>query len=144
MKERSRQRQALHQSKNIKFLKRAAAKFGKRTPKALSDSRIESKGAHMTCSVSWIQRYTTSEDYASMVSKSEDLSLDGITEWRVEGEGLHFIGNKLPSIIKGQSNPLNMLLEVDILDRIYSDDPSVLCCYYPQHGYPQAALHDCP
>lgn len=59
---------------------------------------------------------------------SEDLH-HRLPSWGVEGEALHRIGSNLKLIITGQSDPLSLLLQDDLLSRIYAEDESHLRCY---------------
>ena len=58
----------------------------------------------------------------------EDLNLR-VLSLGVEGEALHRIGSNLKSIITGESDPLTLLLEDDLLSRVYAEDTAHLRCY---------------
>ena len=94
----------------------------------LSTTPPEPSEPHLKHLLSWMQRYASLDEFQDLLSsdpKPNDLDRDTLG---VEGEALSRIGNKISSIIKGKENPLELLLENDLLYRVYGDDSSLLCC----------------
>ena len=88
----------------------------------------QTKGSHLTYLLDWMQRYATSEDFRNLLSKyfkSVDLEKEALG---VEGEALRRVGEGITSIFRYEESPLELLLEDDLLYRIYRDDSTILCC----------------
>ena len=77
---------------------------------------------------SWMKQFHKLRPPGGIEVDSEDLYHCLLT-LGVEGEGLHRIGSSLKSVITGQSDPLPMLLQDDLLSRIYAEGGAHLRCY---------------
>ena len=82
--------------------------------------------------VGWMQRFRASQDYAELAStmapESDNATI--LKESRtlgVEGEILARIGENMVAIVTGETDPLSLFTEQDLLWRLYADDASVRC-----------------
>ena len=85
------------------------------------------KDPHLGLLIQWMECYASTPDFrilADRSSPSEDMDTSLLG---VEGEAIVRIGSAMPSIIRGETNPLEMMLENNLLYRIYGDDSSSLC-----------------
>ena len=77
---------------------------------------------------SWMKQLHESRPPGDTELASEGL-YSCLPDLGVEGEALRRIGSNLKSIITGQSDPLSLLLQDDLLSRVYAEDAAHLRCY---------------
>ena len=83
--------------------------------------------SHVKHLVEWMKQFAGTSEFRNLANegtKPEDLDLSLLG---VEAEAISQVGNSLASIIKEETNPLEMLLKHDLLYRVYNDDSSSLC-----------------
>ena len=110
------------------LLKQAAAQYVAKCLDELSLPCPAFKDLHMTYLLDWMQRYAISAEFEDLLNrypKPESLDKGALG---VEGEALSRVGGRITSIIMCEENPLELLLEDDLLYRVYRDDSTVLCC----------------
>lgn len=83
---------------------------------------------------SWMKHLHELSQHEGIRMADEDLH-HHLLSLGVEGEALHRIGSNLKSIITGQSDPLSLLLQDDLLSRLYAEDTAHLRCYAHLVGY---------
>ena len=114
------------ESKHL-LLKRATAQYIAQCLDELSLPCPKIKDSHMTYLLDWMQRYAISAEFQDLLSrypKPEDLDKGA---FGVEGEALHRVGERITPIIMCEENPLELLLEDDLLYRVYGDNSTILC-----------------
>jgi acyl transferase domain-containing protein len=93
--------------------------------------------------VKWMERFRASKGYTDLVSPIPAASgigavLDESSSMGVEGEILTRIGENLLAIVSGETEPLSLFTEQDLLWRLYADDASVRCYGYAIEYMPRA------
>ena len=91
-------------------------------------------GGHWLCFFDWISRYRASKDSQSLTQTKSQADKDAcLREARaagLEGEMLCRIGSRLTSFFVGELDPLAVMLDGDLLFRLYADDSSSRCYSY--------------
>lgn len=76
----------------------------------------------------WMNRFNQSEESKSMLQGVSDFDEGSILESAhkqgVEGELAHRLGPKMEAILTGKVDPLSLMIEDNLLFRVYSDDSS--------------------
>ena len=89
---------------------------------------------------SWMERYHGSELCESIMAEVAGMDIEHCLQQMryagVEGEGILRLGPNLTSIVSGESDPLALMLEGDLLYRAYSND-SFNECYRHMNDYLQ-------
>ena len=93
---------------------------------ALGELRVERVAFYQ-----WMKRFCDSEKGQSLVSGLSDAESDALLQRAqtegVEGQMLCRVGSQFKSIITGKLDPLAVMLEDDLLYRLYGDDSSSRC-----------------
>ncbi|EDN96879.1 hypothetical protein SS1G_01807 [Sclerotinia sclerotiorum 1980 UF-70] len=80
---------------------------------------------HYTLLLQWMYKYTKTEHYHEIISKSLGQDVDSIlSEARtgIEGDFLRHLGGRLEQIMSGISDPLSLMLEQNRLERYYANE----------------------
>lgn len=114
-------------------LNRAAAFYVKLCLDRLDEKNWDVSERHMVYMLDWMRHYSRSAPneklFADMDSEEIMNLVQKIPKPGVEGEALSRVGDKLSSILAGRIDPLSLLLEDDLLYRLYlHDDSSIQCC----------------
>lgn len=83
----------------------------------------------------WMQRYSATEKYKSLIEEVGDLEELSLHQSGVEGEIITRLGSKLEKILLGEVDPLSLMLEGDLLYRVYVDSFSNQQCYLHMKKY---------
>lgn len=83
---------------------------------------------HLRKYARWISDYIHSDACHGLVGSVDEIEqkaiLDKSASSGIEGEGLACIGRNLEAILKNETNPLELLVADNILERIYADGPA--------------------
>ncbi|OCL04357.1 hypothetical protein AOQ84DRAFT_416453 [Glonium stellatum] len=121
----------LLQEQKLYLLNQAAALYIRACIDEISASGTLSLLGHYNHLFNWMKRFQLSEESRKLtlnVPQSETHSiLRKAQELGVEGEILCRVGRDLASILTEKADPLALMLEDDLLYRLYADDASVRC-----------------
>ncbi|MCJ1283208.1 polyketide synthase [Xylographa opegraphella] len=92
---------------------------------------------------SWMKRYQSSERFKSIMAEMDGMNIEHCIQQMqyagVEGQGIQRLGPNLASIVTGESDPLALMLEGDLLYRAYSND-AFNACYQHMNDYIQSLV----
>ena len=87
----------------------------------------------------WMKRYSTSEDCKTLLEGISALdnnsSFAELESLDAEGEMLSRLGGNLESILLGKLDALSLMLEEDLLYRVYAENMSIQQCYLHMAEY---------
>ena len=113
------------------LLLRTASIYIQSLLQSLSNRSIHVPEGHLQLLVEWMEVYQKSETCKSLIGtmcqEEKDRSLLQVSSVGVEGEMITRIGERFLEIITGQIDPLSVMLEDDLLYRVYADDSSMRC-----------------
>ena len=113
------------------LLVRTASLFMQSFLERLSEQALKIPEKHHTHLVEWMKNYQRSEPcqklIGCMIKPEIELSFQQVQHAGVEGEMVNQIGKNLTEILTGQIDPLSVMLEDNLLYRVYSDDSSARC-----------------
>lgn len=119
------------QERKLDFLNQAAAVYVNRCVKSLSANGPPILSGHFPHLFKWMKRWQESEEFKSLLQEVFETNVEQILEdaqkLGVEGELLWRVGRELDSILIGKSDALSLMLEDDLLYRLYADDASSRC-----------------
>lgn len=120
------------QEKKLLHLNQAAAVYIHNCLRYLSFHDSPSLFGHYRYFFDWMNRFQRSpecRDLIANVATREDMEnvLQTAKQLGVEGEMLCRVGEKLPEILTEKINPLALMIEDDLLYRLYADDASTRC-----------------
>ncbi|TAQ91354.1 hypothetical protein B7494_g345 [Chlorociboria aeruginascens] len=122
---------ALSQEQKVYFLNQAAALLINACVTEISADGPPRLSGHWVHFFQWMQRFLKSDEgqgYISSVHESAvESTLREAKKLGVEGEMLFRVGEKLPSIIRGEIDALALMIEDNLLYRLYTDDASTRC-----------------
>ncbi|CZR60866.1 related to polyketide synthase [Phialocephala subalpina] len=94
---------------------------------------------HLLALFDWMKRYTASEDSKLLIdniSSSDKASLFAqLAALGAEGEMLSRLGGNLQSILQGKLDALSLMLDEDLLYRVYAENMSIQRCYLHMADY---------
>lgn len=122
----------LAQEKKLLSLNQAAAVYIHNCLQYLSAHESPSLFGHYRYFFNWMNRFQHSSECRNLVANittREDMEnvLQTAQQLGVEGEMLCRVGEKLPEILTEKVNPLVLMIEDDLLYRLYADDASTRC-----------------
>lgn len=119
------------QERKLDFLNQAAAIYVGSCIEKLTLNGPPKLSGHFPHLFKWMNRWQKSEEYKCLLSDVSNDKLEQILEdaqkLGVEGELLWRVGRQLDSILVGNSDALTLMLENDLLYRLYADDASSRC-----------------
>ncbi|KAF7860820.1 hypothetical protein EAF04_008338 [Stromatinia cepivora] len=119
------------QERKLDFLNQAAAIYVNRCVKSLTANGPPKLSGHFPHLFKWMKRWQESEEFKSLLQDVSETSVEQILQdaqkLGVEGELLWRVGRELDSILTGKSDALSLMLENDLLYRLYADDASSRC-----------------
>ncbi|PGH16655.1 hypothetical protein AJ80_05157 [Polytolypa hystricis UAMH7299] len=138
----------LAQEQKFHCLNRAAAIYIQSCLHILSQSNLRELSGHHGHLFNWMNRFYKSGEYENLVSdiqspEAAESVIQLAQESGVEGAMLCRVGAKLPEILTGHVDPLALMIEDDLLYRLYADDASTRC-YAHMVRYMQSAVFKDP
>ncbi|KAJ8061328.1 hypothetical protein OCU04_010391 [Sclerotinia nivalis] len=119
------------QERKLDFLNQAAAIYVSRCVKSLTANGPPKLSGHFPHLFKWMKRWQESEEFKSLLQDVFETNVEQILQdaqkLGVEGELLWRVGRELDSILIGKSDALSLMLENDLLYRLYADDASSRC-----------------
>ena len=131
-------------------LERATIYYVKICLNSLSSDNANVAGETMANLLGWMRRYVSSEANEELLASMSTCQLidavQALPKPGVEGEALSRVGDTLSQILTGMVDPLPLLLQDDLLHRIYLDSDCVIqCCthlvsYIKHHCFKSSAM----
>jgi len=117
----------------VALLNRAASIYVKQSLKGLEMRHQKASKPHLMRLVEWMEHHRVNSDHACSPTldcvrePSDDVLLEQTQHQGVEGRMLSRVGRALSPIVMGDIEPLNLMLEDDLLYKFYADDSSSRC-----------------
>ena len=133
----------------LRLLDTAASLYVDRFLQKLDKTPVtEQRHFHWILFIDWMRRYRESPESQVLTRglppEEEDSCLDQVQNATgVECEMLHRIGLQLEALMLGTLDPLTLMLENDLLYRLYNDDAST-ACYGHMARYLKSLIHKRP
>ena len=108
------------------ILNRAASQYVQECLKEFTMANARCSEKHYEYLLAWMEKYSRSSE-CQMYLES-DGSVPNLRSIGAQGEMLWRIGQRLPSILSGEIDPLSLMLEDGLLYRIYAEDSSLQSC----------------
>lgn len=125
------ERRGITPEEKEKLLLRAALLYMNCSLNELATQDLDVPEKHHLLLVKWLKDYRKSEAYqdlvGSMTSSEIEQTLEQVRQLDVEGETMTRVGKNMTKILTGQVEPLAILLEDNLLYRLYGDDSSFRC-----------------
>ncbi|ESZ91056.1 hypothetical protein SBOR_8550 [Sclerotinia borealis F-4128] len=119
------------QERKLDFLNQAAAIYVSRCVKKLTVNGPPRLSGHFRHLFKWMNRWQESEEFKAFLHDVADINVEQVLQdtekLGVEGELLWRVGRELDAILTGKSEALSLMLENDLLYRLYADDASSRC-----------------
>lgn len=116
------------------ILERAAALYIQQCLDRIGGEDLYFSQPHMALLLTWMKDFSSSAScrafHSSLNATNAARLVEEVQRAGVEGEALVRVGEKLWSILEGKVDPLSLLLEDDLLYRMYLDDSSYQCCLH--------------
>ena len=113
------------------LLTRTASLYMDSLLKQISNNASAIPHKHHVYLVRWMKEYRNSETCRKLIDNMTgyevELALRQVRSAGVEGEMVSRIGRELTRLIAGELKPLSVMLEDNLLYRVYGDDSSVRC-----------------
>jgi NADPH:quinone reductase-like Zn-dependent oxidoreductase/ubiquinone/menaquinone biosynthesis C-methylase UbiE len=117
---------ALSPEHKLRIMNQATSVYISRCLEAIHSQNLDVLEAYHELLLQWMQRHSSSAGIAHN-PESESEVLDLASKQGVEGEFLTRLGPKLTDIMTAKANALHIMLEDDLLYRVYADDSSSRC-----------------
>lgn len=130
----------VEQQQTVARLNASASSFVDSTLLDIQNGAIDSRHSNY---VEWMLRH---KHVANLQLQNRNATARDVGDAcpSVEGEILNRIGTKLFSILRGQIDPLSLLLEDNMLTRFYAQSPSSIRCYQYAVNYLEKVLFKQP
>ena len=134
------QRAEIEQQERVIILNASASSFLESTLPEFQSGTIESRYSSY---VEWMERHTNASQPRLENGQGPAMKVADACP-SVEGEILNRVGTNLVSILKGQIDPLSLLLEGNLLPRFYAESASSIRCYQHAANYIEKVLFKQP
>lgn len=134
------QRAEIEQEQRVAILKDLSFYYVESTLQAVQTDTI---GSRYSSYVKWMEGYTKAGQPRLQNEPGRDMNMADACK-NVEREILNRVGTNLCSMLRGQIDPLGLLLEDDLLTRFYAESPSSTRCYQHMVNYMEKVLFKKP
>lgn len=134
------QRIEIEQQQRVVILNVSATSFLESTILEIQHGTVQSRHSSY---MEWMVRHTDATPPQLQNGQSTAINVADACA-SVEGEILDRVGTNLCSILRGQIDPLSLLLEDDLLTRFYAESPSSIRCYQHAVSYIEKVLFKQP
>ena len=108
-------------------LNRTAAEQISTCLEKLTNGHREPQEPHLRRLLRWMEQFADTPEFKALRQGTSEIPSCDPDCLGVEGEAVTRLGKAVGSIIKGEVNPLEKLLEQDLLFQLYDDDSSNIC-----------------
>ena len=130
----------IEQQQRVVILNASTSSFLESTLPEIQNGAVQSRHSNY---VEWMVRHSDASPPQLRNGQGTAINVADACP-SVEGEILNRVGTNLWSILRGQIDPLSLLLEDDLLTRFYAESPSSIRCYQHAVSYLEKMLFKQP